>query len=109
MCSCISIFKIPLGISITCGIRVGNALGAGKPTEAKRTAYTSLLLAGTFYLHFAINSVHSGTLFVICTKFCSLQCNSTNDSTSVFEKCNSSTLHERRVSWGFLCVGGRCG
>ena len=38
--------QLPLGISIASGIRVGNALGAGNPKEAKRAAYISLFLVG---------------------------------------------------------------
>ena len=38
-------FMIPLGVSVAASIRVGNLLGANKPWEAKRSAWTAFGIA----------------------------------------------------------------
>ncbi|XP_065827794.1 multidrug and toxin extrusion protein 1-like [Oscarella lobularis] len=43
-------FMIPLGVSVAASIRVGNLLGANKPWEAKRSAWTAFGIATFFAL-----------------------------------------------------------
>ena len=38
--------QLPVGLSISVTIRVGNELGAGQPQRAKRAAYVGVALAG---------------------------------------------------------------
>lgn len=60
-------FMIPLGISITGGVRVGNELGAGNPRQAKRAAYVSIgivacnAIVQIIFLHSVKNVI--GTLY----------------------------------------------
>ena len=42
MFTCQPFSQVPFGLGIAAGVRVGNALGAGKPLKAKRVTYTAI-------------------------------------------------------------------
>jgi len=41
-------FMVPLGVGIAGSVRVGQAVGRGRPDDARRAGYASMLLAGLF-------------------------------------------------------------
>ena len=45
---CIKTCQIPIGVSVAAGVRVGNALGAGNSTAAKRTVKVAISLVGNY-------------------------------------------------------------
>lgn len=45
---CIETCQIPIGVSVAAGVRVGNALGAGNSTAAKRTIKVAISLVGNY-------------------------------------------------------------
>jgi MATE family multidrug resistance protein len=44
------VFMLPMGLSAAIAVRIGHALGAGDPREARRIAWTGMALAGLFAL-----------------------------------------------------------
>jgi len=47
-------FMVPLGVGIAGSVRVGQAVGRGRPDDARRAGYASMLLAGLFMTGAAI-------------------------------------------------------
>ena len=51
--------QLPVGLSISVTIRVGNELGAGQPQRAKRAAYVGVALAGETTADYDFNSLYN--------------------------------------------------